>query len=373
MELGKEKMKFSCSRDAFDRAMTLLLTAVPFHSPKEILKCILLESVEENKVILSATDFEIWISYSLPVDGLEGAGSILLPADKMAGIAHGEWNSTFSVTIENNVAEITAQYNKYRLFGYANPDEFPKISEESSSVEVIVNGDDLANALQKTCFAAAHTDTRFAMNGVLFHIEKDQIEFVASDTHRLSWVRKKLMNKSQVSKEAIVINKGASIISKAAEGEGEIKLQLSERDLRFESQNKLIISRLVEGKFPKYQDVIPNCANTLVIAREPFFRALRLLSSIAPEERKIVVIEICPNENKIIISSIDTHANAGTNTLTAEEIKGNEVRLGFNCNYFLDVLRVMNDEKVVLRYHDEKTAVRLDAEDFVHVIMPVRM
>ncbi|MCX7933663.1 MAG: DNA polymerase III subunit beta [Planctomycetota bacterium] len=364
-------MKFSCARLKFENAITLLSSAIASHSAKEILKCILVERGEEN-INLYATDCEIWIRFSLAVDGLEGDGSILLPADKLVGIARGEWSERLTINIENNVAEITTPTNKYRLSGYHNSDEFPKISASDSPAEAILSGKDLANAMQRTCFAAAQSDTRFAMNGVLFHIEKDLIEFVASDTHRLSLVRKKVLNKNQNKKEAIVINKGAAFIGKAAEGEEEITLYLGDREVRLESPHKTIVSRLVEGKFPKYQEVIPACPHMLLVARESLLRALRLLAGIAREEMKVVIIEICPSENKIILFSSDANANEGMTTLEAE-IKGNPVKFGFNCNYLLDVLRVLSEEKVVLRYLDEKTAIRIDAEDFIHVIMPVRM
>ncbi len=366
-------MKFSCSRAAFETAVNLLVTAISAQTAKEVMKCLLIETGEENNIVIYATDYEIFIRYSMPVDNLEGEGAILLPADKVAGIARGEWSDCLTVKVENNIAEITTKTNKYRLSGYPNIEEFPKISESPSAVEAILCGKDLACAMQKTCFAAAQSDTRFAMNGVLFHIENEQIEFVASDTHRLSLVRKKILNKTQLNKEAIVINKGAAIIGKAVEEDEEIKLYISDRDVRVETENKIIISRLVNGKFPKYNEVIPACSHTLVIAREPLIRALRLLSGITLQEMKTVILEIYAGEKKIALLSSDANANEGMTALEAEEIKGNDIKFGFNCNYLLDVLRVLPEQKVILRYQDEKSAIRIDAEDFIHVIMPVRM
>lgn len=366
-------MKFRCSRVYLDAALNLLLPIVSSRSPRKALQCILLECGDEQNIILSATDLEIGIKSVVPVEDLQGTGSILISGERLAGVVRGEWNDFLEFIVEDSGAEIKTTTGRYRFTGTVGGEEFPRVASQEKEKGFCLPAKELMDALNKTGFAAARGDTRFAMNGVLVTAEKGHLEFVASDTHRLSLVKKKLEGRNADRQEGIIINKGVSAMLRLAEGQTEAHIEITQHDLRMTSGRTSMSSRLVEGQFPRYQDVVPrDCPGRIVVNRESLIRSLRLIGGISIQEAPVVIIDALPSENRLVLQASSGESGEGTTSI-ASEIHGPEVHIGVNFQFVLDVLKVLSGENVILCYRDGDSPIKIEEEDFVHVIMPIRL
>jgi len=212
-------MQFSCSRSALENVLNLLSSVVPLRSGKAVLQNILVEGDASGCVVFTGTDLEIGLQLRLGVQEIKDPEKVLLPAAQLAATVRGGWEETLTITVTEGAAEIRTAETRVRLLGSTAVDEYPPFPAMDETKQVEISGADLGDAAAKTVFATARGDTRFAMNGVLLHIEKGQVEFVASDTHRLSLVKKRVRNPSQERVEAIVITKGIMNLAKIAAGQ----------------------------------------------------------------------------------------------------------------------------------------------------------
>jgi DNA polymerase III subunit beta len=349
-----------------------LSAIVPLRSAKPVLQNILLEGEAAGTVLLTGTDLEVGLQMRLEVDGLQEAEKILLPAAQFSACIRGAWEDQVSLSIQDQAAEIRTPSVRVRLLGSTALEEFPPfpVMDEKKCLEL--SGADLVDAANRTVFATAKGDTRFAMNGVLFHIEKTQAEFVASDTHRLSLVKKKVRNPGQEKVDAIVITKGVVNLAKIAAGQESVSLQISGHEMMARTSTALLVSRLVDGQFPRYREVIPkDLPNSVTVNREALARAVRLMGDVSNLETRSVSFSAQVAEGRLNIAASGAEVGEG-DTWVPAEIKGEDVTVSFNHSYLLEVLKILSGETVTLCVRNAESPVRLDVGDFTHLIMPIK-
>jgi len=362
-------MFFSCSRAKLEHALSLLHEVVPSRSSKPILQNVHIQGQDDSSILLSATDLEIGVRYRLEVDDLREPEGVLLPCSRFFGLVRDDWSETIAVHIENNRAEIQSQNGTFQLAG--SPDaEFPPIGVLGEKDFVVISGQDVVDAIQKTLFATARSDTRFALNGILLGIDKTTVDFVASDTHRLSLVKKKVKNKGGVKSEAIIITKGMTTISKLASGQEEVRMRLTGHELIAETNAGTVVTRLVDGQFPRYRDVIPkDLGKRITVGKELLAKALRLGGQLTNEDTRSV--SLAAGGDRLLVSITGSEVGEGKIEIDAH-IEGGDCAAAFNYLYIVDVLRVLDDNEVTLQLQDSEHPARIDVGDFTHVIMPIR-
>lgn len=361
-------MRFTCSRSALADALALVSEVIPSRSAKPVLQNIQITGNDDGTITLAGTDLEVGLRYTMPVDDLTDPCTSLLPAARFSGIMRDDWAKAVSVTVEDDRAEISTENGTFHLVGTPG-DDFPALSALPEDNITEISGNDFADAVRKTVFATARGDTRYALNGILLHLEGKDVELVASDTHRLSLCRKKARGEAAKG-EAIVIAKGMTTLARLAEGEETVRLHLATHELIAETSKATLVTRLVDGQFPRYREVIPRDLEIKVkLNRELFTKTLRLAGQVSNEETHSIVFAV--EGDKVVLNASGSESGDAKVEVPAE-VTGDAISVNFNYLYLIDVLKVLQDDEVVLQFRDAQCPARIDADDFTHIIMPIR-
>jgi len=365
-------MRLKCNRAELDAALAHLVSIIPSRSAKPVLQCLHLRGLEDGTIALEGNDLEVGMRILLRPESISEPCAVLLPAGKFANIIRGVWDETVEIHCEGNQAVIKTSSNDFRLMGSADTAEYPPLPEMEATGSIEIAAADFCQAADKTIFAAAKGE-RYAMNGVLFSVDGPQIDFVASDTHRLSLVRKKLRGEGFKARESIVMTKGMSALAKLAAGEELLTLELRSNCLIGQTRNAMLVTRLVEGQFPRYRDVIPKeMPLSVTVDRELLRRIVQLAGDLSNDETHSITLQADAAAGRISVAVTGGNVGEGHSEMPAEIEGGKNLQIVFNYIYLLDLLRVVQEPKVRIQARDGNHPVRFDAGDFTHIIMPIR-
>ena len=361
-------MKFSCSRSTLAEALHIINNVIPSRSTKPILQNVQIKGNNNNTITLTGTDLEIGISMILDIEEIIDPETVLVSAHTLQGIIAEDKSEFLNFDIREDVAIMMTSRGEFN-FSIAIDDDFPKISELGEENIIEIPGDALTDAIAKTEFATAKGDTRYALNGICMNILNDSVDFVASDTHRLSKVNKKINNINMTEGKYIIITKGMKELGKLSAGEEIVKIQLYNNELIAKTSNATIVTRLVEGQFPNYNNVIPADSSVEIqLNREEIMNGLRLVGKMSNEESHSVKFDAA--NNKLSLSA--TTGNVGSGTQEYEvNINGGEIKTNFNYNYMIDALKSFNNSELNLIFKDNDTPVKIIEGDYLHIVMPI--
>ena len=361
-------MKFTCSRSIIAEALHIVNNVIPSRATKPILQNVQIKGNDNNTITLTGTDLEIGISIIIEIDEIVDPETVLVSAHTLQGIISEDKSETISFDIKEDVAIMTTSKGEFN-FSVAVDEDFPKISEITEENLFEIPGDALADAISKTEFATAKGDTRYALNGICLNILDDSIDFVSSDTHRLSKVNKKINKINVENGKYIVITKGMKELAKLAVGEEIVKIQIHNNELIAKTSNATIVTRLVEGQFPNYNNVIPSEKNVdLELNREEIINGLRLVGKMSNEESHSVKFDAA--NNKLCLSA--TAGNIGSGSQEYDiNITGGDIKTNFNYNYMIDALKSFNSSELMLSFKDNDTPVKIEEGDYLHIVMPI--
>jgi len=368
-------MYFSCNRQRLVDVLSLLAEAIPSSDLNPLLKNVLLEPSGpegEHRLLLSATDNEMAISHRLETGVLSEGEKVLLPAQRFLSMLRDDRSEEVDITVTGHVAKIKTEAFKHTLVGQP-ADQFPALPEKPADGWVELSGADVADAVAKTQFATAQAgDSRYALNGILVSIDGDRCEFVSSDTHRLSCVGKNLRNPGKVKADCIVFTKGLAALARMAAGRDTVSLRLTETRFLASTDDGFLAVGLVAGQFPRYREVIPaKLERRVAVRREELAYRLRILSVMADPVSKVLHLE-SSGENLLVVSA-GGEAGDGRTEMEAT-VRGGSVKVAFNCQYLLDVLKALSEEEqVAIQISDSNRPSRIDVGDFTHVIMPTQL
>src|SRR5690606_17153570 len=262
-------------------------------------------SLDKKSLTVSASDLETTISSKLEVESTE-KGMICVPARLLLETLKTFPEQPLTFTVEdNNTIEISSNHGKYAL-AYANGEEFPNAVELKDPSSTVVQGDILANAIAKTIFASGNDDMRPVMNGVFFQFSPDNLTFVATDAHKLvKYTRNDL--KAQEVAEFIMPKKPLNLLKNLLAGnEEEVTIEYTENNARFTFENTVLTCRLIDGKYPNYQAVIPTeNPNKLLIDRMQFLNSVRRISIFANKSTHQIRLKIAGAELNISAEDLD--------------------------------------------------------------------
>ncbi len=362
-----KKMEFSVAKSAFSDCLSLINSVVPERSARAILQNLLLVGNADNTITLAATNLEISLKMTLDVTGLTDPCAILLPASRLNALIKGSYAEELQISAVDNKLEIKTKQGKFQVPGSEITD-YPAISDFKAEGAVFIHGDDFAESVQKTLFATAKGDTRYALNGVFLNIHDNVAEFVASDTHRLSFVKKKVKNPDNSAYDGIMLTKGMATLARLAAGQELVELNITASELLAHTPNATLLVRKVDGMFPRYNDVIPpKSDNTLTIVREDLVRALHTIGLMTSEETKSVKFSISSGCVDISASS----ENGEGNLRLDAEVVGEDIDINFNYVFLIDACKNIVDDKVTIQYKNAESPARIDSGDFLYVIMPI--
>ncbi len=370
-------MKFIVSSTYLLKQLQVLGGVINSSNTLPILDNFLFE-LDNSKLTVSASDLETTMVSLLNVES-NSKGSIALPARLLLDTlkTFPEQPLTFKVE-DNNTVEISSNHGKYAL-AYANGDEFPKAVALEDPSKTIVTGDVLATAISKTIFAAGNDDLRPVMSGVFFQFSTQGLTFVATDAHKLVKYTREDVKASQQA-EFIMPKKPLNLLKGILAGsEEEVTVEYNDSNAKFTFENSQLICRLIDGKYPNYEAVIPKeNPNKLMIDRTQFLNSVRRVSIFSNKTTHQIRLKIAGAELNISAEDID-YSNKAEERLTCD-YQGDDMQIGFNSRFLTEMLNNLNADEVKLEMSLPNRAGILtpidgldEGESITMLVMPVML
>jgi DNA polymerase III subunit beta len=374
-------MKLSVSKEEMQEKLANIQNIVEKKNTMPILSHFLLTAGKKGSFII-ATDIETALREPLDVS-VEREGSICIPARKLFEIVREiEGDVSFEI-VDDQWLKVKSGASNFRLACLPDTD-FPAWPAELGGEnidELTIDAPLLLEMIEKTIYSAGESDTRYTLNGLLFHVspENKSITVVGTDGHRLAIIIKQTDSVSKEEKRIIVPRKAVSELRRflpsdgGAEG-GKVKITIGEKHLLFSVGNIQFLTRLIEGSYPSYENVIPKTnEKKIALEKNLFVKVLRRVSIMSKERASAVRFDF--EEGKLTVSSSSPDLGEAKEEVVVD-YKGDRVSLGFNARYVLDVLGAVSSEKVVLEFQDPLSPVLLKEEgneEYKCVIMPMRI
>lgn len=372
-------MKFVVSSAALYSHLQAISRVINSKSTLPILDCFLF-NIEDNRLSITASDNETTLDTTMEVVESDGnyqfaiASKTLLDAIKELP----EQPITFDVNPQTMEVAIQYMNGKYAMMGQS-ADEYPMAAiMGDNSVNFSVEADTLLGGINRTIFATADDELRPVMNGIYFDIFADNVTLVASDGHKL--VRYKLYNVKGEEKAAFILPKKPAALLKnlLAKEAGEIKISFDDRNATFEMPTHRMICRLIEGRYPNYNSVIPqNNPFKITIDRAAMLSALRRVSVFSSQSSSLIKLRMGNNELLISAQDIDFSTSAEEKLTCAYE--GNPMSIGFKATFLMDILSNISGQDVVIEVSDPSRAGVLvpaeqaEDEELLMLLMPMML
>lgn len=374
-------MKFSIEKAELQKGLARIQAIVEKRNSMPILANVLIEASKKGKssqLQLSATDLEVGIR-GVHQAKVETAGGVTASAKKLFEIVRELPDELVQIsTTENQYLDIRCARAKFVLAGTA-AEEYPTLPEFTPGKTVTLQAAVLSTMIERTMYATSIDETRYNLNGVYFEVLPDggKIRMVATDGHRLAFVDRNVGPEVEgLASGVIVPRKGLAELKRLVDEE-----DADEIELAFEGSNGLarkgdvlLVMRLIEGEFPNYRQVVPkNVGRRLILATEPLSHALRRVSLLSAERSRAVRLHL--SEGKLVLSSSNPDLGEAQEELDID-YSGDELAIGFNAKYLLEVLAVSHSKEIELGLQDEMAPMQIrptDDPDALAIIMPMRV
>jgi DNA polymerase III subunit beta len=362
-------MKIEVAKDVLLNGIQKVHNVISAKSTLPILSNILLEA-QQGKLKLTATDLDIGISCVIPVDTLE-PGVITIPAKRFGDIIKELPDDEVNInTKKNNLITIETTSCQFKIMGLPYED-FPKLPEFKEGGVIKIEQSVLKEMLALTSFAVSVDETRYILNGILFKIHQNNLTLVATDGKRLAIMEKKLQQSSEKSLHIIVPLKTIQELNRNLQDNGELSMLLGNNQVLFDLGGVVIISRLIEGEFPDYQQVIPVAAdNKITIYRDQFLLAVKRAALLSTPDYQAVKLEVF--KNKLVVSKSTPDIGESREEVVVE-YAGREIVIGFNPSYLMDVLKNLKEEKIEFEVTDTEKPGVLRIGGYVYIVLPMRL
>ncbi|MBS4012712.1 MAG: DNA polymerase III subunit beta [Bacteroidetes bacterium] len=371
-------MKFIVSSSALLKQLQAIGGVVGTNSTLPILDNFLFH-LEENEIVVSASDLETTMNTKITADMAEGEGSVAIPAKILLDTLKTLSNVpvTFDVDDTNFGITLTAGEGKFRLAGQ-NGEDFPKNPVIEGSSKVQIESDILYNAISKTIFAASNDDLRPAMSGVFCELAKDNITFVATDAHKLVRYRRNDVV-PKVDASFIIpkkpLNQLRHILS---QDDAPVVMEFNDTNARFTFQNITVTCRLIDGKYPNYSAVIPKAnPKKLIVDRVPFINSIKRVSLFSNQTTYQVKFKIAGSE--LILNAEDLDYSNEANERLNCHFEGEDIEIGFNSKFLVEMLNNIDSEQVLMEMSEPNRAglvlpaAKDDKEDILMLVMPIML
>ena len=369
-------MKINISRKKIEEGILKVSKAVSYRSPLPILTHILFKTDGENKVKLLATDLELGIETIIDAQILK-KGSFCAPAKVITEIITQLSDEDVVFELKDKILEIRTNTSKYNI-NVLEEEDFPVFPKPKNIPTLLLDQKEFKNIIKDVIFACAQTDEiRTTLTGVLFSLKGQVLTLVSTDGRRLAKMEYSLKEVFPKEEKLIIPGKSLQEIQRISREDGEIAIFINEGQVFFKFDETTIYSRVIDGSFPNYNQVIPSSHNTkTIINREELLQSLKraLILACEKDSPKLVKVEII--KDKMIITSATADLGNAYEEVKLVEKEGNNIKIAFNGKYIVDFLTNFNDENIEMRFtHAEGPAIiKLKENDnYLYIIMPVKV
>lgn len=362
-------MKIKLTKDNLLAGIQTVQNIVSNKATLPILSNMLLET-KSDSIKLNTTDLDIGISCELPVNVTE-EGGITIPAKRFSDIIRELPSGDVTIsTKKNNQIDIEGENCRFKLIGLPK-EEFPRFPEFKDKEVVQIEQSILKEMLRMTSFAVSHEESRYVLNGVLMEISGDRIRIVATDGRRLAKIEKRI--KSSIKKDISVIIplKAVLEINRNLKDSGSVSVLTGTNQVLFDIDGTLIATRIIEGEFPNYNQVIPKEAPIKIkIETGELLSAIRRANLLATPDFQAIKFEVFTD--KIVVSKTTPDIGESREEIPIE-YGGGELIVGFNPQFLIDVLKNISEDKIELELlgADKPGVIRMG--DYLYLALPMRI
>ena len=365
-------MKFIAAREALLKPLQAVIGVVERRQTMPILANVLLVAKDGN-VAVTATDLEVELVANAEIE-VEGAGEVTVPGRKLLDICRAlPDEASLSIALSGEKLAIKSGKSKFSLMTLPAAD-FPTVEDINAGQTIGMPQATLCKLLDKTHFSMAQQDVRYYLNGLLVETDGKHLRAVATDGHRLALCQVELGGKKMPEQQVIVPRKGVLELQRLMSGEGDVDLQLGSNHIRIELEGIRFTSKLIDGRFPEYERVIPqDTSNELSADRDLFKGALNRTAILSNEKYRGIRLII--RDSGVVLQAHNPEQEEAEEELEVA-YKGDDIEIGFNVNYLLDALGAIESAEVTLSVVDSNSSCLLREpgnDDCKYVVMPMRL
>ncbi len=379
-------MKFSITRENLQEGLAAVASSIPTRTTLPVLSNLLLET-EDGGIRLSGTDLDTSVSIRVPAE-VEEAGAITAPAKKLQEIAREMPPAPVSIAAQGDTITISSGRSRFKLNGLPK-DEFPAFpivpfgeanaSDGSDSADLAwkLTGKELQELISHVAFAVSTEETRPILNGVLWQLTADEMRMVATNGHRLAKMILPRDGGGGATGDLIVHPRALQQVQKLFGPDVEVEIARSENHLGFRGNGVQIFTRLIEGPYPNYDQVIPKDNDkSLVADKVALNAAIRRMAIVASDQTHRIRMSLGGPMMKFSVQTPDLGEAAEELPV---EYEGEPLEIGFNANYLLELLRYMPTDEVRMSFRAPERAATMepvgneDTPEFLCLVMPLRL
>ncbi len=367
-------MKFSISKGALQELLQVVVSAVPAKSTLPILSNILVEADKEGLTFI-ATDLDISIRTRGEAE-VDEPGSVTVPAKRIGEIVRELPNADVKVAVKNSKVKLACGNGSYTLLGM-DPEDFPQLPQVDADKMVSLPTDVLERSVRRTTYAVSNDETRQMLTGALLQFKAGELRMVGTDGHRLAKSSFKGEFKGLEGRDLIIPPKALSQVVRLASGQDTVNLAVSKNFAVFELGPTTIYSRLIDGNFPNYEQVIPkDNPKKFRLKRDEFIAALRRVAVLSDTVTRQIKLSLKAERVELSVSTADI---GEAQEALSVEYGGDELAVGYNAIYLLDALKTMDTEEVLVQLNTPTSpgvltpAEQDKNEDLLCLVMPLRL
>ncbi len=366
-------MKFQIEKETLLQPLQQIIGAVEKRQTMPALSNVLIRATE-NSLTFTATDLEIELVSQISMI-IDEPGEITLPARKLLDICKSLNNDAIiKFNIKDSKALIQSERNRFSLTTLP-ADDFPALDAINSVQEFEIPQKILHELIDKTAFAMAQQDVRYYLNGLMFEVSANTLVAVATDGHRLAYCKKEIDYDAADIRQIILPRKGVlELVRLLDTSDDTVKLNIGTNHLQVEFNAIRLTSKLIDGRFPDYNRVMPAATdNTIIADREQLRQALSRASILSNEKYRGIRLVLDTDLIKLQAQNPDQEE---ADIEVEVEYKGESIEIGFNVTYMLDVLNVSDTNTIKISLRDSNSSFLLtypDQDDGKYVIMPMRL
>ncbi len=369
-------MKIVCYKDTILKAINSVVKGVASKTTMPILEGILIQT-NDNEIKLTTYDLEIGIEYIMECEVKE-QGSIVVNAIMFSEIIRKLPDTEIHISVnDKNLLEIECEGSLYKL-ATMNPEEFPELPKIEIENSIEVDQNVLKNMIRKTIFAVSSEESRPIFTGCLFEIENNKLTLVSVDGFRLA-LRSIFLNKQSNNFKAVIPGKTLNEVNKIISDSFEpVKIGVAKNQALFEMDNCKVVTRILDGEFLNYKNVIPSNWETRIRVNknniQNSFERISLISASTIEKEKKYPVKVQVDIGKVIISCTNQTGDAKEELYVSTE--GKNLEAGFNPKYFLDSLKAIEDEEVYIEFGSSISPClikSIEDNNYTYMILPIRL
>ena len=368
-------MNLTISKEQIMHGLQAVQNVVSTRTTLPILSNVLLEA-EGDRLKLTATDLDVTVTCAVEASVKKG-GSTTVPVKKLFGIVRELNNGDIELEVdEKNNCSIRSGASFYKINGLA-AEEYPPMPKFKDEKKVSLKQETVKAMMRKTSFAISTDESRYVLNGIFMSLKDHKLTMVATDGRRLALVDEEVDVTEQSQGEFIVPAKAVNELNRLLQGTGELEIRYSENQAAFNLKDDkgfsiLIVSKLIEGNYPNYRQVIPGEAKERVsLVREEFLHALRRAEIMTSEKSNSVKLSF--TKNNLAITANSPEVGEARESI-AVNYKGKDMAIAFNPKYMIDPLGSLTEDEVFFELIDELSpgVLKINAP-FLYVVMPMRL